>query len=80
MLLALLLKIITLNEHIRDKVEHPEKSEENYEGIVRVLDYISQNYASDLKISDMAELSNIDMKILWSRLKTLRSASHFRFK
>ena len=59
MLLALLLKIITLNEHIRDKVEHPEKSEENYEGIVRVLNYISQNYASDLKISDMAELSNM---------------------
>ena len=23
---------------------------------------------------------NLDMKILWSRLKTLRSASHFRFK
>lgn len=58
-LLAFLLKMIGLNKYERERAIFPEKNPISYASILKALDYVSQNYAEELKIGDMAKICNM---------------------
>lgn len=59
LLTVLLLKILSVNGQDKSKRNDSERNDANYRGIIKVLNYISQNYEKELKVGDIARICSM---------------------